>query len=110
MTSGQGPAKHPAIVAAYRLRHALESHGIAADVNEGDGIALVSVWHDLLVWCGPCFLWWAGEVSPTNGRNVYRYSPANDPVTAARRIAARYDQLRRITPADVPAPRSGHPL
>ncbi|GGL19123.1 hypothetical protein Sme01_36240 [Sphaerisporangium melleum] len=110
MIRGLAPAPHPAIRAAYRLRAALEPHGIAADVNEGAGLALVSVWHDLVVWCGPCYLWWAGGVSPVTGRFTYRYTSADAPETAARRVAERYHQLRRMRSPDAPSPVTGAPL
>ncbi|MFC4535285.1 hypothetical protein [Sphaerisporangium dianthi] len=110
MIPGLAPARHPAIRAAYRLRDALQRHGIAADVNEGTAIALVSVWHQLVVWAGPCYLWWAGGVSPVTGRFTYRYSPADDPVTAARRVAERYHELRRTRSPDAPSWVTGAPL
>ncbi|MEV6986851.1 hypothetical protein AB0M95_37110 [Sphaerisporangium sp. NPDC051017] len=102
--------QHPAIRAAYRLRRELEPYGIAADVNEGTGLALVSVWVHLVVWCGPCYLWWAGGVSPVTGRYTYRYSPADDPVTAARRVADRYFELNRASPILPAPPIMGWPL
>ncbi|MET8047172.1 hypothetical protein ABZU75_06180 [Streptosporangium sp. NPDC005286] len=43
--------------AANRLLTALEDLGIAADVHEGYGIALVSVWTD-----GASFPWWLSEL------------------------------------------------
>jgi hypothetical protein len=100
--------QHPAIRAAYRLSRAFEPHGIAADVHEGTGIALVSVWTNLVVWCGPCYLWWSGGVSPVTGRRTYTYCPADDPVTAARRVAERYAQLRKDRSSPVPV--TGCPL
>ncbi|MEU8269500.1 hypothetical protein AB0B89_20375 [Sphaerisporangium sp. NPDC049002] len=100
---GLARAQHPAIRAAYRLRGALEVHGIAADVNEGAGLALVSVWVELVVWSGPCYLWWAGGVSPVTGRYTYRYSPADDPTAAARRVADRYFELRGTRSPVVPS-------
>ncbi|MFJ2029080.1 hypothetical protein [Streptosporangium sp. NPDC087985] len=49
--------------AANRLLTALEDLGIAADVHEGYGIALVSVWVDLVVWTdGASFSWWLSEL------------------------------------------------
>ncbi|MEU8059264.1 hypothetical protein [Microbispora bryophytorum] len=88
---------------ADRLRVELERHGIAADVNEGDGLALVSVWVDLVVWCeaGPDgwrYRWWTGRTSEVTGRYVYTGCRADALQTAARRIAARYAELRRTHP------------
>jgi hypothetical protein len=88
------------VVVADCLREELQRFGIAADVHEGYGRALVSVWVDLVVWCQPrAYYWWSGRVSPLTGRRTYCYGPADDPVTVARRVAARYAQLR-----------NGHPL
>jgi hypothetical protein len=85
---------------AHQLREELERFGIAADVHDGYGRALVSIWVDLVVWCQPrAYYWWSGRVSPLTGRRTYCYGPADDPATVARRVAARYAQLR-----------NGHPL
>lgn len=84
---------------AERLVLALEDLGVAADVNEGYGIALVSVWIDLVVWTdGTCYSWWSGRISERTRRKLYAYSPADDPVTAARRVAERYAELRDTHP------------
>ncbi len=83
---------------ADRLRAELEQHGIRADLHRGRGVALVSVWLDLLVWveAGPeglRYRWWTGRVSERTGRYVYTGSPAHAVEAAARRIAARYREL-----------------
>ncbi|WP_433225070.1 hypothetical protein [Microtetraspora malaysiensis] len=84
------------MVAAERLREELERYGIGADIHEGDGTALVSVWVDLVVWTDGAYsyLWWTGENFPRSSLRKYTYSPVNDPASAARRVAARYAELR----------------
>lgn len=83
---------------AERLRTELERHGVAADVHEGYGLALVSVWVELVVWTdGRWFRWGSGRTS-TSGRPVYAFAPVLDVATAARRVADRYRQLRRDHP------------
>ncbi|MFF3437792.1 hypothetical protein [Streptosporangium sp. NPDC002721] len=85
--------------AAAALAEELRNLGMPADIHRGFGIALVSVWIDLVVWTnGVSYHWWSGTVS-TRGRRLYAYNPVGDPVTAARRIAVRYAELR-----------GGHPL
>ncbi|MFI9843495.1 hypothetical protein ACIHFD_41095 [Nonomuraea sp. NPDC051941] len=68
--------------------------GIPADVQEGRGLALVSVWTGLVVWTdGLWYRWWTGRRSQT-GRWLYAHHSAFEPERAARRIAARYAELR----------------
>ncbi|GLW20687.1 hypothetical protein Mame01_07300 [Microbispora amethystogenes] len=95
-------ARRPPVVTAARtaeqLRVELEQYGIAADVHEGYGLALVSVWVELVVWTdGGYFRWRSGRTS-TSGRAVYAFAPTSDIVTAARRVAHRYGQLRQQYP------------
>ncbi|MFC4585442.1 hypothetical protein [Sphaerisporangium corydalis] len=106
MVADERVYRHPAARAAHRLSRTLEHHGIPTQVHEGRGLALVSVWLDLVAWTdGACF-WWSGGVSETTRRRTYSFSPVDDPVTAARRIADRYAELRQVPPAKpVPAPR-----
>ncbi|MFB9679148.1 hypothetical protein [Streptosporangium vulgare] len=81
------------------LAEELRNLGMPADIHRSFGIALISVWIDLVVWTnGISYHWWSGTVS-ARGRRLYAYNPVGDPVTAARRIAARYAELR-----------GGHPL
>ncbi|GLW99462.1 hypothetical protein Misp02_35490 [Microtetraspora sp. NBRC 16547] len=106
--------------AANRLLTVLEDLGIAADVHEGYGIALVSVWVDLVVWTdGASFSWWSGRISQRTGLREHAYCPADDPVTAARRIADRYAELRDEHPlselirevlSEIPSRRMGLPV
>jgi hypothetical protein len=80
---------------AARLQTQLrEAHRIAADVNHGDGIALLSVWKDLVCWTdGHLCWWWTGRTSRRN-RRIYTYAQVGDIVTVACRIAQRYDEVR----------------
>ncbi|MEU4830757.1 hypothetical protein [Streptosporangium sp. NPDC023615] len=85
--------------AAVRLAEELRNLEMPADIHHGVGIALVSVWIDLVVWTnGVSYHWWSGNTS-AHGRWLYAYSPVSDPLTAARRVAVRYADLRE-----------GHPL
>ncbi|MBO3753052.1 hypothetical protein J5X84_44025 [Streptosporangiaceae bacterium NEAU-GS5] len=81
-------------IAAEQLRRNLAGLGVVADLHSDYGLALLSVWTDLVVWTdGHCFRWWAGRTS-IQGRKVYAFCPANDTATAARRVARRYVELR----------------
>ncbi|MFI6504398.1 hypothetical protein [Nonomuraea typhae] len=94
------------IRAAQRLVRALEPHGIAADIHDGYGLALVSVWIDLVVWTdGLVYRWWSGSVSGGSGRRVYAACPADAPETAARRIALRNRMLQQTHPPCAPTRR-----
>ncbi|MFC0863690.1 hypothetical protein ACFHYQ_15410 [Sphaerimonospora cavernae] len=93
----------PAGQVAERLRAELKRWGIAADVNEGEGLALVSVWVDLVIWCEPetngwRYRWWTGRVSAQTGRRVYTGCRAEAVTTAAHRVAERFTELRHSHP------------
>ncbi|MEU4540323.1 hypothetical protein AB0G15_36340 [Streptosporangium sp. NPDC023825] len=93
------PATDDPLYAAVRLAEELRNLEMPADIHHGVGIALVSVWIDLVVWTnGVSYHWWSGKMS-ARGRRRYAYSPVDDPLTAARRVAVRYADLR-----------GGHPL
>ncbi|MEU9837219.1 hypothetical protein AB0D67_37260 [Streptosporangium sp. NPDC048047] len=94
--------------AAEALRAALADHGITADVHDGYGLAVVSVWIDLLVWCDGRRFWWRTEWNARQSRPVYAEHPALEPVQAAQRVALRYADLRREHPAE-PEERSACP-
>ncbi|MBG0820578.1 hypothetical protein HS048_07505 [Planomonospora sp. ID91781] len=82
--------------AAELLRDELARHGVDADVHAGYGMALVSVWVELLVWTnGRWFRWGCDASSAGNGRRVYAFGPADDVATAARRILRRREELRQ---------------
>ncbi|MFG6194858.1 ATP-binding protein [Nonomuraea sp. JJY05] len=83
--------------AADELRAALARMGIPGDVHEGRGLALVSVWTGLVVWTdGFWYRWWTGRRSQTD-RWLYAHHSAFEPERAARRIAARYAELREAS-------------
>lgn len=51
--------KTQAALSADLLRRSLQiEHGIHADAHEGYGLALVSVWVGLVVWCDGTWYWW----------------------------------------------------
>jgi hypothetical protein len=79
---------------AEELRTELERHGIVTDVHDGYGLALVSVWVGLVVWCDGDRYWWRTGWDDRRQRFTYAWHPAVDPVRAARRIAFRYAALR----------------
>lgn len=84
----------PASEVAEQLQTALAGMGISADVHEGQGLALVSVWTGLVVWTdGLRYRWWTGRRSRT-GRWLYAVHSALESDRAARRVAARYAELR----------------
>ncbi|GAA2317360.1 hypothetical protein GCM10010149_82000 [Nonomuraea roseoviolacea subsp. roseoviolacea] len=80
------------------LRQALAQRGIEADVHDGYGLALVSVWVGLVVWCDGCRFWWRTGWDPRRKRAVYAWHPALEPGRAARRVALRYADLRANHP------------
>ncbi|GAA5772307.1 hypothetical protein Aros01_08856 [Streptosporangium roseum] len=89
------------------LRVELGHLGITADLHHGHGAALLSVWVDLLVWSdGSRFLWWNGDYSSHTDRRKYAAHLADHPATAARRIAARYADLRKTRPMSSPVAES----
>jgi hypothetical protein len=93
------PVPRSARHAAELLRDELAARGITADLHVGYGLALLSVWVDLVVWCdGSSYSWWAGRVCASSGRRQHAYSPASDPVTAAARVADRYADLQEQHP------------
>ncbi|MEV6038614.1 hypothetical protein AB0L65_46220 [Nonomuraea sp. NPDC052116] len=79
---------------AELLRDALAQEDIAADVHDGYGLALVSVWVGLVVWCDGHRFWWRTGWDPEHKRAVYVWHPAIEPVRAARRVAFRCADLR----------------
>ncbi|GAA3203610.1 hypothetical protein [Nonomuraea roseoviolacea] len=92
------PAEHASmtplpVLAAERLQTALKDHGIAADVHDGYGLALVSVWVGLVVWCDCDRYWWRAGWDIRRKSVVYAWHAAVEPVRAARRVAFRYAEL-----------------
>ncbi|MEV4378228.1 hypothetical protein [Streptosporangium sp. NPDC049644] len=92
---GKGlPQRCPAALAAERLRIGLEHCGVSADIHEGHGVALVSVWTDLLVWTdGRAYRWWTGKTSTKTGRRLYLVHGVDNPITVAHYVAQRYEEL-----------------
>ncbi|TMR12371.1 hypothetical protein ETD86_32845 [Nonomuraea turkmeniaca] len=78
------------------LQEALRRDGIKADVHDGYGLALVSVWVGLVVWCDGGRFWWRTGWNAGRRRVIYAWHPAADPFRAARRIAMRYEELRTL--------------
>ncbi|MGS2644355.1 hypothetical protein [Streptosporangium sp. LJ11] len=92
--------------AADSLRAALGRCGINADVNDGYGLAVVSVWTGLTVWSDGLTFWWStGRLDARRGRVLYAWHAAEEPDRAARRVAFRYADLRKAYP--LPAERAG---
>ncbi|MEU4546013.1 hypothetical protein [Nonomuraea dietziae] len=85
-------------VAADHLRQALAREGIAADVHDGYGLALVSVWVGLVVWSDGLRYWWRVGWNGEHARPVYAWHPSTDPARAGRRVALRYADLRASHP------------
>ncbi|GAA3167991.1 hypothetical protein [Nonomuraea roseoviolacea] len=82
--------------AAQWLAYALSEMGVPAEVNGNAHVALVSVYINLVVWTnGAHFSWWNGSYSKFAGRRVYAYCPADDPLTAARRVILRLESLKQ---------------
>ncbi|GGP06551.1 hypothetical protein LDL08_16825 [Nonomuraea glycinis] len=84
--------------AARNLRHHLATHGVEADVNDGYGMAVVSVWVGLVVWCDIDHYWWRTGWDAKGRRPLYGIHPLSDPERAARRVALRYVTLRQGCP------------
>ncbi|NUW33655.1 hypothetical protein HTZ77_19770 [Nonomuraea sp. SMC257] len=84
----------PVAESATQLQRALDDHQIGSDVHQGYGLALVSVWVGLVVWCDGERYWWRTGWDALRKRVVYAWHPALEPVRAARRVALRYTYLR----------------
>lgn len=88
----------PAALAAERLRIGLEHCGVAADVHQGHGVALLSVWTNLVVWTdGLAYRWWTGKISAKTGRRLYRVYGVDNPITVAHCVTQRYEELRKAS-------------
>ncbi|GII94703.1 hypothetical protein [Sinosporangium siamense] len=84
-----------AVAMAKELRTVLADHGIASDVHDGYGLALVSIWVGFVVWCDGERFWWRTGWNPRQYRPVYAWHPAMEPARAAHRIALHYADFRR---------------
>ncbi len=99
--------------AAESLKAELEHCGINADVNDGYGLAVVSVWPGLTVWSDGLIFWWrTGGWDVRHGRAVYAWHSADELERVARRVALRYADLQQNHP--LPITRAGahraHPV
>ncbi|PZG16632.1 hypothetical protein [Nonomuraea aridisoli] len=96
---------------ATLLQQALRHDGIDADVHDGYGLALVSVWVSLVVWCDGERFWWRTGWNAERRRNIYAWHPTTDPYRAARRIVMRYEELRAQQDAErrPPQPHTAEP-
>ncbi|MGV9773683.1 hypothetical protein [Streptosporangium sp. NPDC003464] len=92
-------AETPAVHAACLLRDELARHGVEGDVHDGYGLALVSVWADLVVWTdGVVYRWWTGRLSPRTRQRLYAVYSLDSPAAVARVVALRYAELRECHP------------
>lgn len=83
---------------AQRLADDLADLGITADVHDGYGLALVSVWVGLVVWCDGERFWWRSGWDPHRRIPVYAWHLAYDTERAARRVARQFADLRQTHP------------
>ncbi|MEU8140926.1 hypothetical protein [Nonomuraea sp. NPDC048901] len=90
-----GPEVITSLDAAEQLQRELIHLNVPGDVHDGYGIALVSVWVGLVVWCHHDGFWWRTGWEPNRKRAIYARHPLPEPERAARRIALRYAELRR---------------
>jgi hypothetical protein len=105
-------ARHPlpdlapvgSLQAAEGLRGELTRLGIPSDVHDGYGLALVSVWVGLVVWCDQSRFWWRTGWDATRRRPVYAWHPIQEPGRAARRVVFRYAELRKMRPEEIATP------
>lgn len=89
----------PSLLEAARdMGKALEALGVPADFHDGYGLALVSVWVGLVVWCDGDRYWWRTGWDPQRKRVIYACHSALEPERAARLVAFRYAELRRSHP------------
>ncbi|MEU4229610.1 hypothetical protein AB0F17_35380 [Nonomuraea sp. NPDC026600] len=88
------PGLRPADTAAEQLQDRLHAaHRIASEVRHGDGVALVLISTDLVVWTdGGIWWWWTGHTTG-RGRWIYNHASTANVATAARRIALRHAEL-----------------
>lgn len=87
-----------ALNAAMRLQRELGHLGIGSDVHDGYGLALLSVWVGLVVWCDGERYWWRTSWDARRQRVVYAWHASTEPARAAHRVALRYAHLRTSHP------------
>ncbi|MEV4546992.1 hypothetical protein ACI2LC_32450 [Nonomuraea wenchangensis] len=98
MNTQHAPEILTSLNAAQQLQRELAHQDISSDVHDGYGIALVSVWIGLVVWCHHDGFWWRIGWEPGRKRAVYAWHPLTEPGRAARRIALWYAELRGSHP------------
>ncbi|MFG1755451.1 hypothetical protein [Streptosporangium sandarakinum] len=103
------PPEASAVEAAERLRRALEALGVVADVHDGYGLALVSVWDGLVVWCNGDRFWWQAGWDEQCGRPAYASRPVSGVEEVARLVTARCAELRRVRFGERADPRQAQP-
>jgi hypothetical protein len=96
------PLPRPETHAAAVLADALAVHGISTDVHDGYGLALVSVWAELVVWCHGGRYWWRSAWDARRQRVIYAWHSITEPAQAAHRVALRYAQLRESDTLSTP--------
>ncbi|MEV0619803.1 hypothetical protein AB0I81_41245 [Nonomuraea sp. NPDC050404] len=92
----------PETHAAAALADALAVQGVSAEVHDGYGVALVSVWAGLVVWCHGGRYWWRSAWDARRQRVIYAWHSSTEPARAAHRIALRYAQLREAHTPSAP--------
>lgn len=97
-SDGRYPRRLTAGTAIEWLRRELEALGILGDAHHGDGVALLSLWVDLVVWCDGHAYWWRAGWNAERRCAVYAWHPVTEPDRAAHRIAFRYADLRETHP------------
>ncbi|MEV0826297.1 hypothetical protein [Nonomuraea rubra] len=85
-----------ALDAAEQLQRELNHLGIHSDVHDGHGLALVSVWVGLVVWCDCERFWWRTGWDVIRKRAIYAWHPALEPARAAGRLARRYAEIAGV--------------
>ncbi|MEV0196293.1 hypothetical protein [Nonomuraea sp. NPDC050691] len=87
------PGLRSADAAAEQLQTQLHAaHRIASEVRHGDGVALVLISTELVVWTdGDIWWWWTGHTTG-RGRWIYARASTGNVATTARRVALRYEQ------------------
>ncbi|MEV0821577.1 hypothetical protein [Nonomuraea rubra] len=102
MNPGQPPSGPIRMVssldAAEQLRRELGRLDIPSDIHDGYGLALVSVWVGLVVWCDCERFWWRTGWDDGRKRAVYAWHSVLEPARAARRVARRYADVRQSQP------------
>ncbi|MGW5688888.1 hypothetical protein [Nonomuraea sp. NPDC003754] len=88
------PGLRPADEVAEQLQVQLHAaHRIDSVVRHGEGVALVLISTDLVVWTDGDTWWWRTGQTTRRGRWIYARASTENVATAARRIALRCAEL-----------------